>query len=183
MRFITSTALVIAAVAVMGSAGWELKDEPIATRRTLCESNKAICATHCGGANKAPMNFCNVTTMGWNCGCSDKTPTLEDHEWPIVYAECQGRRLDCQKKCSDVPVDKYPACQNECTETYDCDRGKMPPSNLRVSSVEVVPGTESSKKSDSDDGDKSASSNMASSFSWTYTAGALTMVAGAMWTL
>ncbi|RKP27155.1 hypothetical protein SYNPS1DRAFT_9391, partial [Syncephalis pseudoplumigaleata] len=70
--------------------------------------------------------------------CKDKTPDFEDHQWPVVRAECEFRASACQKECQK-DAKSMNDCYAKCSDTYDCDKGKMPPSHLRVKDVSAVP--------------------------------------------
>ncbi|RKP09985.1 hypothetical protein THASP1DRAFT_8634, partial [Thamnocephalis sphaerospora] len=71
--------------------------------------------------------------------CSSKLPDLAEYTWPIVRAECEGRRRNCQSECAKGKAEETPACQAKCGTTYDCDTGKMPPSNLRANDINSAP--------------------------------------------
>uniref|UniRef100_A0A1D1Z717 4Fe-4S ferredoxin-type domain-containing protein n=1 Tax=Anthurium amnicola TaxID=1678845 RepID=A0A1D1Z717_9ARAE len=116
-----------------------LTSKPEADRVQLCEVNKGFCQTNCGGPQKAPMNFCNSTTMGWGCGCSDKVPDLVGYEWPINREHCIGSGQACQAACpgtSDVSKCSQ-ACFTEITQK--CGTSAQPPAYYAVSDPSVVP--------------------------------------------
>jgi hypothetical protein len=58
--------VLVAATAAVVRAEFQLTSLDEGTRSNICAQNKGFCITNCGGEKKAPMNFCNVTTMGWN---------------------------------------------------------------------------------------------------------------------
>ncbi|KAI9593122.1 hypothetical protein BDF19DRAFT_449552 [Syncephalis fuscata] len=177
---IASLAL-IATAASLVQAEWQITSLPIGEREGICSQNTAYCLNNCN--NKAPMNFCNAKTMGWNCGCAEKTPDLAEASWPIVRAECRGRATDCQSTCQKDPA-KMTDCYAKCADTYQCDAGKMPASNLRVKDVSTAPDYASSASTgNGTKGSNAADSLTPSAVSLSYTAGALIVVAGAMLTL
>ncbi|KAI9596245.1 hypothetical protein BDF19DRAFT_438583 [Syncephalis fuscata] len=186
--FIIALMLLMAAAVPLVQADWQITSLSTGDREHICAQNMAYCFNNCNG--KAPMNFCNTTTMGWNCGCADKTPDLADYQWPIVRAECSGRFNQCQLKCQKDPV-KMIECSTKCSDTYKCDYGKMPPSNLRVKSPSSVPdytGVVVSSNSNNSSSSSSKDSNNANSLlcslaPLSYTAGALMVVVGAILTL
>ncbi|KAK9718839.1 hypothetical protein K7432_005171 [Basidiobolus ranarum] len=83
------------------------------------------------------MNFCNPKTMGWGCGCKIKKPDFPPYRWPVVVAECEGMKADCNAKC---PQDNnINTCYTACTGKYLCNTDKAPPSYLQVSDVNATP--------------------------------------------
>ncbi|CAG8558380.1 7237_t:CDS:2 [Funneliformis caledonium] len=118
-----------------------VKTEP--ERISLCDANKGFCQTNCGGPEKAPMNFCNSTTMGWGCGCIDKVPDYLGYQWPINYAHCIGSGEACKEACGlpKVLPDNKPKCNNACIAEYSqlCGTPKQPPAYYNVADIATVP--------------------------------------------
>ncbi|CAG8612522.1 2939_t:CDS:2 [Cetraspora pellucida] len=103
----------------------------------LCAQNTDYCTTNCGGKDKALMNFCNATTMAWGCGCSDKVPDYKAYQWPINFADCQGKGQACQSACA--PANN--TCINNCRSYYTnrCGTPNQPPSYYNTNDVNAVP--------------------------------------------
>ncbi|CAI2171442.1 2950_t:CDS:10 [Funneliformis geosporum] len=122
---------------------YNLTEKPEGERAQLCDSNKGFCQTNCGGPEKAPMNFCNSTTMGWGCGCLDKVPDYLGYQWPINHAHCIGTGEACKNACEGpkVPVENKPKCNIACVESYSqvCGTPKQPPAYYNVADVNTVP--------------------------------------------
>ncbi|RIA95847.1 hypothetical protein C1645_756504 [Glomus cerebriforme] len=120
-----------------------LTSKPDAERQQLCDLNEGFCQTNCGGPEKAPMNFCNSTTMGWGCGCIDKVPDLLGYQWPINREHCIGSGEACKAACQDpkVPNEQKANCNNACVETYTqkCGTPDQPPAYYAVSDPSIVP--------------------------------------------
>ncbi|CAG8458929.1 uncharacterized protein OCT59_010294 [Rhizophagus irregularis] len=136
------------------------KSEP--ERDNICKTNMGFCETNCGGPNKAPMNFCNVTTMGWGCGCSDKIPDLSAFQWPINREHCIGSGEACKLACQDpkVPNEKKPDCNLACIDTYTskCGTAAQPPAYYNVSDPAIVPTYAPPKNSVTDSANNNSTS-------------------------
>ncbi|KAG9301192.1 hypothetical protein G9A89_012575 [Geosiphon pyriformis] len=124
---------------------YNLTMKPTTERQALCAANKAYCTSTCGGDEKqAPRNFCNVTTLGWGCGCLQHIPNFEAQEWPINYADCSGRGQACQAVCQSDRVSNVDkgACNTACASTYfsKCGTKDQPASaNYVVEDISITP--------------------------------------------
>ncbi|GBB94169.1 hypothetical protein RclHR1_02300010 [Rhizophagus clarus] len=120
-----------------------LTQESEPQREQLCLLNMGFCETNCGGPNKAPMNFCNSTTMGWGCGCIDKVPDLLGYEWPINREHCIGSGQACTAACQDpkVPNEQKQSCNEACSSTYTqkCGTPAQPPAYYNVPDIATIP--------------------------------------------
>ncbi|KAK9763539.1 hypothetical protein K7432_009684 [Basidiobolus ranarum] len=120
-------------------AEWLITSLPVANRENICVQQKAYCSNNCGGELEAPKNFCNVTTMGWGCGCKTKIPDFKPYTWPIVLEECRGKAQDCQEKCNTSSDETRNQCYTDCSTKFQCGTDKAPPSYLEVPDVQATP--------------------------------------------
>ncbi|CAG8519611.1 7559_t:CDS:2 [Paraglomus occultum] len=103
------SALIMAVTATLPTFTYNLTEKSLGDRTSICQLNMGFCSENCGGPDKAPKNFCNVTTMGWGCGCSTKVPDFEGYQWPINQQDCIGRGEACKKACDAADS----ACLND----------------------------------------------------------------------
>ncbi|CAG8485873.1 13628_t:CDS:2 [Acaulospora morrowiae] len=120
---------------------YSLTEQSAAERQDLCNRNMGYCMNNCGGPDKAPKNFCNVTTMGWGCGCKDKIPDYQAYQWPINYANCA-----CQSACKGDQ-----SCIVACTKAYSsvCGTSDQPPAYYQVDDPSITPSYGPSKSGSS----------------------------------
>jgi len=170
---------------------YNLTAKPIGDRIGICNLNKGFCDTNCGGPSKAPKNFCNETTMGWGCGCSNKLPDLNGWLWPVNQQHCVGTGEACKAACNNDQT-----CLSDCILTYSskCGTENQPPAYYNVEDVNQVPtyGPPSASNSSSNSSNPSGSngtttgggSSASSSIRLDYTLGTflstLAIVAGGM---
>ncbi|KAI7899940.1 uncharacterized protein BX663DRAFT_519047 [Cokeromyces recurvatus] len=111
--------------------GWTILRIDPSSRENLCQRQIAYCFNNCGGPNNTPKNFCNATSMAWNCGCDRKEADFAPYLWPVVQAECTGKSQDCQLICNQDKVNPS-ACSTACTSYYQCGTEFAPPSYLET---------------------------------------------------
>jgi len=104
-------------------------------RRNICAQNMAYCTTDCGGIDQAPMNFCNITTMAWGCGCKSKIPDYEGYEWPVNSAHCRGSGEACKAACKDN------TCIEACNNAWaaKCGTPQQPPAYYKTEDPSQIP--------------------------------------------
>ncbi|GAA5872728.1 hypothetical protein JCM8547_006327 [Rhodosporidiobolus lusitaniae] len=100
---------------------YNLTMESEATRSSICEQTTTYCAAAgCSKANaNASTNFCNPTTMGWNCDCNKgASSNLSDLVVPVNTYDCRLRTAACLDQCTNKtaspPVNSTTACRNAC---------------------------------------------------------------------
>ncbi|CAG8499329.1 3773_t:CDS:10 [Diversispora eburnea] len=139
---------------------YNLINEAKTTRDNIRSQNINYCVTTCGGASN---NFLNVTTMGWGCGCSLKTPDFKFYEWPINIEDCRNRGLACAAACQSdtTPVEKKSECNIACSKVYamQCGTANQVQYHYEVETEADIP----SYSSENDPGNPSASSSTTSS--------------------
>ncbi|KAJ2715792.1 hypothetical protein H4R19_001006 [Coemansia spiralis] len=138
-----STAAVFAAAAAMAVAdsapeAWKITSIDSGARANLCDRQIQTCQNNCGGPDKAPMAFCNSTTMAWGCGCKEKTPDFEKWNWPVPAADCTGSATTCRANCNGASGDRS-ACFGNCDKTHKCNTDDAPISYTETSDVAVAP--------------------------------------------
>jgi len=135
---IACSALVMAIVqAALPTFTYNLTEKSLGDRTQICQLNMGFCSENCGGPTQAPKNFCNVTTMGWGCGCSSKIPDFQGWQWPINQQDCIGRGEACKAACSAADQ----SCLSDCILTYSskCGTDQQPPAYYNVDNVDDVP--------------------------------------------
>ncbi|KAJ2769038.1 hypothetical protein IWQ57_003280 [Coemansia nantahalensis] len=143
MKFPTAAVLVaasavVAAAADSSEAQWRITSIDSGARDNLCQRQIQTCQNNCGGPEKAPMAFCNGTTMAWGCGCAEKTPDFEKWNWPVPAADCAGSATACRTNCNTAAGDRA-ACFNNCDATHKCNTEDAPVSYTETTDVAAVP--------------------------------------------
>ncbi|KAJ2387401.1 hypothetical protein GGI23_006287 [Coemansia sp. RSA 2559] len=141
MKFVnTVSTLFVAASAVMATdlAVWKITDLDEGTRANLCEQQIQTCQNNCGGAEQAPMAFCNPKTVGWGCGCKKNTPTFESWNWPVPARDCTGSLAICKENCGSEPGDRN-QCYTDCSKSHQCNTENAPVSYTNVTDYNVTP--------------------------------------------
>ncbi|KAJ9477641.1 hypothetical protein PHBOTO_001214 [Pseudozyma hubeiensis] len=93
----------------------------------LCASQMQFCATAgCNTTDAKLTNFCETKYMGVACSCSKGASRLEQYQWPIMLADCQGRNIACRDACikPGQSVEAQNTCLGVCTQNYGSSCGK-----------------------------------------------------------
>ncbi|GJN92964.1 hypothetical protein Rhopal_006009-T1 [Rhodotorula paludigena] len=87
----------------------------------LTQETTSYCATaRCtSDAANVTVNFCNPTTMGWNCECNNKAESrLQPLFVPVNTYDCRLRTAACLDQCQNPsaspPVSNAQACRQAC---------------------------------------------------------------------
>uniref|UniRef100_A0A1D1YD42 Uncharacterized protein n=1 Tax=Anthurium amnicola TaxID=1678845 RepID=A0A1D1YD42_9ARAE len=151
------------AEAALPTFTYNLTQKSLGDRTQICQLNMGFCSSNCGGPDKAPKNFCNVTTMGWGCGCSTKVPDFQGWQWPLNQQDCYGRGEACKTACAAADT----SCLSDCTTTYSakCGTDQQPPAYYNVDNVNDIPtyGPPSPSSNSSSNGTASGSSSSGNS--------------------
>ncbi|KAL1928698.1 hypothetical protein VTP01DRAFT_2484 [Rhizomucor pusillus] len=118
-------------------SSWSILQLDDQSRASVCNQQQGFCNDQCGGGNMTTINFCNVTTMAWDCKCQNKVPDCPPYQWPVTVAECKGRESACQAGCTDESTKDL--CTNACSHYYKCNRPGGPPSKLHTENPDQVP--------------------------------------------
>ncbi|BGP09848.1 hypothetical protein JCM10049v2_005723 [Rhodotorula toruloides] len=117
--FATATAKALASS--LPGYTYNLTEESEATRVSICNQTTAFCASAGCSADNAnvTVNFCNPTTMGWNCECNNKAQSrLQPLTVPVNTYDCRLRTSACLDQCQNPqaspPVKDVQACRNAC---------------------------------------------------------------------
>ncbi|GAA5962616.1 hypothetical protein JCM21900_001276 [Sporobolomyces salmonicolor] len=117
--FATATAKALASA--LPGYTYNLTMETESTRISICNQTTAFCST--AGCSKSSANvttnFCNPTTMGWNCDCNDGADSrLQLLTVPVNTYDCRLRTAACLDQCSNrnasPAVTSVSSCQNAC---------------------------------------------------------------------
>lgn len=103
---------------------YNLTMENLATRIGICNQTTQYCEISACDKPLANVstNFCNPTTMGWNCACNDGANSrLSPLTVPVNSYDCKFRASACLTACQNPaatpPITDMTACQNACN--YD----------------------------------------------------------------
>ncbi|BGO93390.1 RHTO0S09e02718g1_1 [Rhodotorula toruloides] len=117
--FATATAKALASS--LPGYTYNLTEESEATRVSICNQTTAFCASAGCSADNAnvTVNFCNPTTLGWNCECNNKAQSrLQPLTVPVNTYDCRLRTSACLDQCQNPkaspPVKDVQACRNAC---------------------------------------------------------------------
>ncbi|KAJ1962616.1 hypothetical protein GGI12_002543 [Dipsacomyces acuminosporus] len=139
MKFAASTLLSAAAAATLVSADtWKITSLDQGNRVNLCARQIQSCQNDCGGADQAPMAFCNETTLAWGCGCATRTPKFKLWDWPVPAADCQGSAQACKNNCNSKSDDRN-KCFDNCEKTHKCNTEDAPVSYTESTDVATPP--------------------------------------------
>ena len=70
------------------------------SKTALCASQMHFCETAgCTDPDAKLTNFCETQYMGVACSCSKGASRLEQYQWPVMLADCQGRNTACRDAC------------------------------------------------------------------------------------
>ncbi|KAL0141173.1 hypothetical protein V8B55DRAFT_1379602 [Mucor lusitanicus] len=116
---------------------WKITDLSTAERDHVCNEQQTFCSNKCGGQDLVTINFCNTTTMAWNCKCKNHVPDTPPYGWPITISECHGKETACNHGCSSGSTNAI--CLKACGQYYKCNQAGSPPSGLRVDNENDVP--------------------------------------------
>ncbi|GAA6037412.1 hypothetical protein JCM8097_008557 [Rhodosporidiobolus ruineniae] len=116
-----STATASALAASLPGYVYNLTMANEATRISICNQTTANCAAAGCSSSEANVttNFCNPTTMGWNCDCNKGADSrLQALVVPVNTYDCRLRTSACLDQCSNpsaLPeVNSTTACKNAC---------------------------------------------------------------------
>ncbi|CAO3662779.1 unnamed protein product [Umbelopsis ramanniana] len=92
----------------------------------------------CGSPSQAVTNFCNATSMAWNCICANgSNGSNATYLNPVPFAECNGKSIACTAAC---PADALRStCVQACTNYYSCGTAKAPTSYLQTGGENDTP--------------------------------------------
>ncbi|KAM0751352.1 hypothetical protein T439DRAFT_325498 [Meredithblackwellia eburnea MCA 4105] len=100
---------------------YNLTSESNTTRTGICNLTTQYCATSQCSSSTANVttNFCNPTTMGWNCKCNQgATSRLQAEIVPVNSYDCRLRTSACLDQCQNPkaspPVTNIQSCQQAC---------------------------------------------------------------------
>ncbi|KAJ1032589.1 hypothetical protein NDA16_000612 [Ustilago loliicola] len=85
------------------------------SKEALCASQMQFCATAgCNETDAKLTNFCETKYMGVACSCSKGVSILQQYQWPVMLADCQGRNTACRDAC--IKPGQGVADQNKCLD-------------------------------------------------------------------
>lgn len=90
-------------------------------KTALCASQMQFCSTAgCNVTDAKLTNFCETKYMGVACSCSKGASRLEQYQWPVMLADCQGRNIACRDACvkPGQSVQSQNNCLDTCTQNY-----------------------------------------------------------------
>ncbi|GAC72694.1 hypothetical protein PANT_7d00231 [Moesziomyces antarcticus T-34] len=98
-----------------------------ASKTALCASQMQFCSTAgCNETDAKLTNFCETKYMGTACSCSKGASRLEQYQWPVMLADCQGRNTACRDACikPGQGVEDQNKCLGVCAQNYGSTCGK-----------------------------------------------------------
>ncbi|GAA6019227.1 hypothetical protein JCM10207_005044 [Rhodosporidiobolus poonsookiae] len=116
-----STATASAIAGSLPGYKYNLTMESEATRISICSQTTAYCSV--AGCTKpeanVTTNFCNPTTMGWNCDCNKKADSaLDPLVVPVNSYDCRLRTSACLDQCTNPsaspPIADLASCRYAC---------------------------------------------------------------------
>ncbi|SAM76794.1 uncharacterized protein UBRO_01635 [Ustilago bromivora] len=85
------------------------------SKEALCTSQMQFCAAAgCDDPDAKLNNFCETKYMGVACSCSKGASRLQQYQWPVMLADCQGRNTACRDAC--IKPGQGVADQNKCLD-------------------------------------------------------------------
>ncbi|GAC97188.1 hypothetical protein PHSY_004773 [Pseudozyma hubeiensis SY62] len=96
-------------------------------KSALCTSQMQFCNTAgCNTTDAKLTNFCETKYMGVACSCSKGASRLEQYQWPVMLADCQGRNIACRDACikPGQNVEAQNKCLDVCAQNYGSTCGK-----------------------------------------------------------
>ncbi|KAK0528959.1 hypothetical protein OC834_003866 [Tilletia horrida] len=100
---------------------WNLLNVSDVQRGVLCSQQMKFCAQSGCEDPKAniTINWCNNQTMGARCACNSGATVLDQYNWPLELADCQGRGSACKAACFLPQYSaSLQACQAACDKAY-----------------------------------------------------------------
>lgn len=97
------------------------------SKEALCTSQMQFCQTAgCNATDAKLTNFCETKYMGVACSCSKGASRLEQYQWPVMLADCQGRNTACRDACikPGQSVGDQNKCLGVCEENFGSTCGK-----------------------------------------------------------
>lgn len=97
------------------------------SKTALCASQMQFCAkAGCNDTEAKLTNFCETKYMGVACSCSKGASRLEQYQWPVMLADCQGRNTACRDACvkPGQSVADQDKCLDTCAQNYGSTCGK-----------------------------------------------------------
>ncbi|PWZ03077.1 hypothetical protein BCV70DRAFT_197311 [Testicularia cyperi] len=92
------------------------------SKTALCASQMRFCQTAgCDTSDAELTNFCETKYMGVGCYCNKGASRLEQYQWPVMLADCQGRFTSCKDAC--IKPNQGIADQNSCIQTCQDNYG------------------------------------------------------------
>lgn len=107
--------IVFADTSGLPSYNWNLASNSSSdqAKTALCASQMQFCQTAgCTDTDAKLTNFCETKYMGTACSCSKGASRLEQYQWPVMLADCQGRNTACRDAC--IKPGQGVADQNNC---------------------------------------------------------------------
>ncbi|SJX61158.1 uncharacterized protein SRS1_12380 [Sporisorium reilianum f. sp. reilianum] len=96
-------------------------------KTALCASQMQFCQTAgCNQTDAKLTNFCETKYMGVACSCSKGASRLEQYQWPVMLADCQGRNTACRDACikPGQSVQDQTKCLGVCAQNFGSTCGK-----------------------------------------------------------
>ncbi|CDS00720.1 uncharacterized protein SPSC_04586 [Sporisorium scitamineum] len=96
-------------------------------KTALCASQMQFCQTAgCNQTDAKLTNFCEIKYMGVACSCSKGASRLEQYQWPVMLADCQGRNTACREACikPGQSVEDQNKCLDVCAQNFGSTCGK-----------------------------------------------------------
>lgn len=97
------------------------------SKEATCASQMQFCKTAgCADPEAKLTNFCETKYMGVACSCSKGESRLQQYQWPVMLADCQGRNTACKDACikPDQGVASTNDCVNKCLDQFGQTCGK-----------------------------------------------------------
>jgi hypothetical protein len=105
-----------------GAYAFDLTSSDSARRSVICTEQRAYCSSYCGLPTNVKINFCDTTSMKWNCACHNPMqathPGATDSQFPVQVHQCQGEKWQCKQQC--LSASEVGTCQDQCELKYLC---------------------------------------------------------------
>ncbi|KAJ2683470.1 hypothetical protein H4R19_006995 [Coemansia spiralis] len=114
---------------------------PEKLRKELCAEQVLFCSNVCGGSGLTREAFCNPTTLGAKCACSNGAEAvIRRDQWPVFQRVCEAQHTECRLACnrSDIPVTSKAACFTSCDSRIACNTDGAPDLKMMVDKYDDV---------------------------------------------
>ncbi|KAJ2763438.1 hypothetical protein IWQ57_005561 [Coemansia nantahalensis] len=108
---------------------------PEKQRKELCAEQVLFCSNVCGGEGLTRETFCNPTTLGAKCQCTNGAEAIiRRYQWPVFQRVCEATHTECQLACdrSTIPDAGKAMCFNACDTRIACNTDAAPDLKMMV---------------------------------------------------